>query len=71
MICTSKEKWELMLDELFEQTHFRLPTQKLVGLHIIGFVRKQLNKYMGSLDTFYVKTGYCGMLGNKGAVGRL
>jgi hypothetical protein len=59
----------MLLDGIFEATHVRLSTEKLAGLHIIGYIRKSMAKHIGNTNSSKVKTGFCGLLGNKGAVG--
>lgn len=67
--CESKATWELLLSEHLEEEFVRIGADVLQGLHTIAFLRKNLNHYLGGVSSNKIKTGFMGVVGNKGAVG--
>jgi len=58
-----------MLTENLEEEFVRVGADVLQGLHIIAFVRKALYRHISDVHTNKIKTGFLGIVGNKGAVG--
>ena len=67
--CKSKDSWEKMLCDFLKPHKFSIvESSKLHGLHIIAFVKENKGHLVASLKTKKVKTGWYGLMGNKGAV---
>ena len=55
--------------QFFGKDYVRLKTETLGGVHLIIFIKKIHKNYIMSYYKEYIKTGFYGLLGNKGAVG--
>lgn len=66
--CESKETWENLLTGHLEEEFVRVGADVLQGLHTIAFIRKELHGQINDISTNKIKTGFLGLVGNKGAV---
>ena len=64
-----KSKFEEDLAQFFGKDYVRLKTETLGGIHLIIFIKKIHKNYIMNYYKEYIKTGFYGLLGNKGAVG--
>ena len=64
-----KSKFEEDLARFFGKDYVRLKTETLGGVHLIIFLKKIHKNYILNYYKEYIKTGFYGLLGNKGAVG--
>ena len=64
-----KTKFEEDLARFFGKDYVRLKTETLGGIHLIIFIKKIHKNYILNYYKEYIKTGFYGLLGNKGAVG--
>ena len=64
-----KSKFEEDLAQFFGKDYVRLKTETLGGVHLIIFIKKIHKNYILNYYKEYIKTGFYGLLGNKGAVG--
>ena len=64
-----KSKFEEDLARFFGKDYVRLKTETLGGIHLIIFIKKIHKNYIMNYYKEYIKTGFYGLLGNKGAVG--
>ena len=64
-----KSKFEEDLARFFGKDYVRLKTETLGGIHLIIFLKKIHKNYIMNYYKEYIKTGFYGLLGNKGAVG--
>ena len=64
-----KTKFEEDLARFFGKDYVRLHTETLGGVHLIIFIKKIHKNYILNYYKEYIKTGFYGLLGNKGAVG--
>ena len=64
-----KSKFEEDLAQFFGRDYVRLKSETLGGVHLIIFIKKIHKNYILNYYKEYIKTGFYGLLGNKGAVG--
>ncbi|KAG8836172.1 hypothetical protein FRC17_009515 [Serendipita sp. 399] len=67
-----EEEWtSIILSTLNEHSasYVKFASRQLVGMLILGFVRKGQRPYIAEISTTSLGTGLMGMMGNKGAVG--
>ena len=64
-----KSKFEEDLAQFFGKDYVRLKTETLGGVHLIIFIKIIHKNYILDYYKEYIKTGFYGLLGNKGAVG--
>ena len=64
-----KSKFEEDLARFFGVNYVRLKTETLGGIHLIIFIKKIHKNFILNYYKEYIKTGFYGLLGNKGAVG--
>ena len=69
IFCWDKTKFEEDLAQFFGKDYVRLHTETLGGIHLIIFIKKIHKNYILNYYKEYIKTGFYGLLGNKGAVG--
>ena len=64
-----KLKFELDLANFFGKDYVRLLTETLGGIHLIIFIRNIHKNYILNYCKEYIKTGFYGIIGNKGGIG--
>ena len=64
-----KSQFELDLAEFFGKDYVRLNTETLGGIHLIIFIKKIHKNYILDYYKEYIKTGFYGLIGNKGGIG--
>ena len=69
LLFWDKSKFEEDLARFFGKDYVRLKTETLGGIHLIIFIKKIHKNYILNYYKEYIKTGFYGLLGNKGAVG--
>ena len=69
LLFWDKSKFEEDLAQFFGKDYVRLKTETLGGIHLIIFIKKIHKNYIMNYYKEYIKTGFYGLLGNKGAVG--
>ena len=63
-----KSEFELDLARFFGKDYVRLNTETLGGLHLIIFIKKIHKNYILNYYKEYIKTGFYGLVGNKGGI---
>ena len=69
LLFWDKSKFEEDLARFFGKDYVRLKTETLGGIHLIIFIKKIHKNYILNYYKECIKTGFYGLLGNKGAVG--
>ena len=69
LVYYDKSYFEIDLESFFTQEYIKLDTITLGGIHLIIFVKVKYKDLVTNYRSEYVKTGWYGFLGNKGAVG--
>ena len=64
-----KSKFEFDLAHFFGKDYVRLHTETLGGIHLIIFIKNIHKNYILNYYNEYIKTGFYGLLGNKGGIG--
>ena len=64
-----KTKFEQDLAHFFGKDYVRLHTETLGGIHLIIFIKNIHKNYILNYYKDYIKTGFYGILGNKGGIG--
>ena len=64
-----KTKFEQDLAHFFGKDYVRLHTETLGGIHLIIFIKNIYKNYILNYYKDYIKTGFYGILGNKGGIG--
>jgi len=64
-----KTKFEQDLAHFFGKDYVRLHTETLGGIHLIIFIKSIHKNYILNYYSEYIKTGFYGLLGNKGGIG--
>ena len=64
-----KTKFELDLAHFFGKEYVRLHPETLGGVHLIIFIKNIHKNYILNYYKEYIKTGFYGLLGNKGGIG--
>ena len=69
LLFWDKSQFELDLAHFFGKEYVRLTTETLGGIHLIIFIKNIHKNYILNFYKGYVKTGFYGMIGNKGGIG--
>lgn len=69
LVYYDKSYFETDLENFFTQDYIKLETITLGGIHLIIFVKAKYKDLITNYRNEYVKTGWYGFLGNKGAIG--
>ena len=69
LIFWDKTKFEQDLAHFFGKDYVRLHTERLGGIHLIIFIKSIHKNYILNYYNEYIKTGFYGLLGNKGGIG--
>ena len=69
LLFWDKSKFELDLAQFFGKDYVRLHTETLGGIHLIIFIKSIHKNYILGYYKEYIKTGFYGILGNKGGIG--
>ena len=69
LLFWDKSKFEMDLAHFFGKEYVRLATETLGGIHLIIFIKNIHKNYILNFYKEYVKTGFYGMIGNKGGIG--
>ena len=64
----NKSSFELKLEEFFGDNFYNLKSKTLGGIHLIIFAKKFLKSHIDKYSSNSIKTGFYGLLGNKGAI---
>jgi len=69
LLFWDKTKFEQDLAHFFGKDYVRLHTETLGGIHLIIFIKNIHKNYILNYYKEYIKTGFYGLLGNKGGIG--
>ena len=69
LLFWDKTKFEQDLAHFFGKDYVRLHTETLGGIHLIIFIKNIHKNYISNYYKEYIKTGFYGLLGNKGGIG--
>ena len=69
LVFWDKSQFELDLAQFFGKDYVRLNTETLGGIHLIIFIKNIHKNYILNYYKEYIKTGFYGILGNKGGIG--
>ena len=69
LLFWDKSKFEMDLAHFFGKDYAWLHTETLGGIHLIIFIKNIHKNYILNYYKEYVKTGFYGLLGNKGGIG--
>ena len=69
LVFWDKSDFEMDLAHFFGKDYVRLNTETLGGVHLIIFIKTIHKNYILNYYKEYIKTGFYGLMGNKGGIG--